>query len=88
MANIQTAKKRIRQAERRTIANGARVGKIRTCIKNVESAIDGGSQSDAKEALRLLQPELMRGASRGVLPQKTASRKMSRLSKRVKEMSA
>ena len=86
MANIQTAKKRIRQTARRTEANRSRITRIRTSIKNVESAIDGGNQEDAKQALRALQPEIMRGAGRGIMPVKTASRKMSRLSKRVKEM--
>lgn len=83
MANHKSAEKRIRQTERRTEVNSARKSRIRTFVKKVESALDGGDKAAAAEALAAAQPELARGVARGVLHKNTASRKLSRLTKRV-----
>ncbi len=83
MANTPQAKKRIRRNERRTDVNTARVSRIRTFIKKVESAIETGDKGVAAAALKAAQPEIMRGVSKGVLDKNTASRKFSRLNKRV-----
>ncbi len=83
MANTPQAKKRIRRNDRRAEINGARVGRIRTFVKKVESAIAGGDKSAAAEALREAQPEMARGVARGVMHKNTVSRKMSRLTKAV-----
>ena len=83
MANTPQAKKRIRRNERRAEINGNRVSRIRTFVKKVESAIEGGDKTVALAALTEMQPELARGVARGVLHKNTASRKLSRLSKRV-----
>lgn len=83
MANTPQAKKRIRRNSRREVINHARISRIRTFIKDVESAIASGNKQDAAAALNRAQPELYRGVARGVLHKNTASRKFSRLSKRV-----
>ena len=83
MANTPQAKKRIRRNNRRAEINGARVSRIRTFIKAVESALESGKKTDAAEALKKAQPELARGVARGVIHKNTAARKISRLSKRV-----
>lgn len=83
MANTPQAKKRIRRNDRRAEINGARLSRIRTFVKKVESAIEGGDKLVAQEALKNAQPEMARGVARGVLHKNTVSRKMSRLSKRV-----
>jgi small subunit ribosomal protein S20 len=88
MANTPQAKKRARQIERRTDVNKARRSRIRTFLRFVEEAIAGGDQKVAAEALKSAQPELMRGVTKGVIHKNTASRKVSRLSSRVKAMSA
>lgn len=88
MANHKSAEKRIRQTKSRTEVNSARVSRIRTFIKKVESAISAGKKSDAQQALKDAQPEIMRGVSKGVLKKATASRKMSRLSARIKNLAA
>ena len=88
MANHKSAKKRIIRNAKRAEINGARIGRIRTFIKKVRSAITAGDKDAAQAALREAQPEIMRGVSRGVLHKNTASRKMSRLSARVKAVSA
>ena len=88
MANHKSAKKRIRQTARRTTVNGARRSRIRTFIKKVESALAAGDQSAAQEALKAAQPEMMRGAQKGVFHKNTMSRKLSRLSAAIKQLSA
>jgi len=88
MAQHKSAKKRIRQTERRTDVNRSRISRIRTFIKKVETAIAGGNQQAAQEALKNAQPEIMRGVSKGVLSLGTASRKVSRLHQRIKSLGA
>ena len=83
MANTPQAKKRIRRNANRAVINGARVSRIRTFIKAVELALDAGNKDDAAVALKKAQPELARGVARGVMHKNTASRKFSRLTKRV-----
>ncbi|MDP9086068.1 MAG: 30S ribosomal protein S20 [Pseudomonadota bacterium] len=83
MANTPQAKKRIRRNASRAAVNGARVSRIRTFIKAVESALEAGNKDAASTALKQAQPELARGVARGVLHKNTASRKFSRLTKRV-----
>lgn len=88
MANTRQSQKRARQTILRTEVNKARRSRIRTFLRKVEEAIAGGDASVAKEALRVAQPELMRGVTRGVVHKNTAARKMSRLSSRVKALTA
>jgi small subunit ribosomal protein S20 len=88
MANHDSAKKRIRQITRRTAVNGTRLSRIRTFVKNVETAIASGDKEKAGEALKSAQPEMMRGARHGVVQRNTVSRKVSRLSARIKAMNA
>jgi small subunit ribosomal protein S20 len=83
MANTPQAKKRIRRNANRAAINGARVSRIRTFVKAVESAIASGKKDDALAALKKAQPEMARGVARGVMHKNTASRKFSRLTKRV-----
>ncbi len=84
MAHHASAKKRIRQTERRTEVNRARVSRIRTFVKKVETAIASGNKEAAQEAFRAAQPELQRGVSKGVLHRNTVARKLSRLTARIK----
>lgn len=86
MANSAQARKRVRQTQRRTTVNRVRLSRIRTYVKKVETAIATGDKEAAKAALKDAQPELMRGAKVGVLHKNTASRKVSRLARRVAQM--
>lgn len=88
MANTKSAKKATRAAARRTVVNKNRVSRIRTEVRKVEEAITSGNRAAAEAALKVAQPELMRGAQKGVLHKNTASRKVSRLSARVKALKA
>ncbi|WCL54363.1 30S ribosomal protein S20 [Gimibacter soli] len=86
MANSLQAKKRIRTNARRAEINKARVSRIRTFVRKVEEAIATGNKDAANVALKAAEPEIMRGVTKGVSHQKTASRKVSRLSARIKAM--
>lgn len=88
MANSPQSKKRARQIERRTEVNKARRSRIRTYLRKVEEAISSGDQIAATASLRECQPELDRGVTKGVLHKNTVARKMSRLSARVKSLTA
>jgi len=86
MANTPQAKKRARQNERRFEVNKARRSRVRTFLRKVEEAIEGGDKKVATEALRAAQPELARGVTKGIFHKNTVARKMSRLSSRVKAL--
>ena len=88
MANTSSAKKAIRRDERRTAVNVNRRSRIRTYVRKVEEAIASGNYDAAAGALKDAQPEIMRGVTKGVLHRNTASRKVSRLAKRVKVLRA
>ncbi len=84
MANTASARKRVRQIERRTARNQARKSRMRTFVKKVEAAIAGGDKAAAAVALRAAQPEMQRAAGKGVTHRNTVARKLSRLSARIK----
>lgn len=88
MANTTSAKKATRKIARRTEVNKARRSRVRGFLRTVEEAISSGDQTAAVAALRAAQPELMRASQKGVVHANTASRKISRLSSRVKALSA
>lgn len=84
MANTSSAKKAARVSARRTVINKNRVSRVRSSVRKVEEAIASGNKAAAEAALKAAEPELMRGAQKGVVHKNAASRKVSRLSKRVK----
>jgi small subunit ribosomal protein S20 len=84
MANTPQAEQRIRRNDRRAAINKARVSRIRTFVKKVESSLAAGDAAAAADALKAAQPEMMRGVAKGVLHKNTVSRKISRLAARVK----
>ena len=88
MANTPQSEKRARQNERRFAINKARRSRIRTFLRKVEEALAAGNQEAAATALRNAQPEMARGITKGVLHKNTVARKMSRLSARVKDLTA
>lgn len=88
MANTSSAKKATRQMIRRTEINKARRTLTKTNVRSVEEAIASGDRAAAEAALKAAEPVLARGAQKGLMHKKTASRKVSRLAKRVKAMSA
>jgi small subunit ribosomal protein S20 len=88
MAHHPSAKKRIRQAAKRAEINRARKSRIRTFIKKVELALASGDADAAQNALRAAEPEIRCGVNKGVLKLNTASRRISRLSKKVNQITS
>ena len=88
MANTKSAKKAARQTTRRTAVNKTRRSHMRSSIRKVEEAIASGNQEAARAALKKAEPILASTAQKGVVHRKTASRKVSRLSKRVGAMTS
>jgi small subunit ribosomal protein S20 len=88
MANTASARKRIRQTLVRTARNSARKSRMRTFVKKVEAAIASGDKSGAAAALHAAQPEMQRASGKGVIHANTVARKLSRLSARIKALSA
>jgi small subunit ribosomal protein S20 len=83
MPHHKSAEKRLRQTEKRTATNRARLSRVRTFVKKVESAIETGDKAAAQSALQVAQPELHRATSKGVLHKNTVARKLSRLAARI-----
>lgn len=73
MANIQSAKKRIRQTMRRTAVNRDRLVRIRTFLRYTEEAIANGKKKEAQEAFKTVQPELVRGVKTGLFHRNTVT---------------
>ncbi|MBG0810873.1 MULTISPECIES: 30S ribosomal protein S20 [unclassified Methylosinus] len=88
MANTSSAKKAVRKIARRTAVNRARRSLLRTQVRKVEEAIASGDAATAAAVLKSVAPVVMRAAQHGVIHKNTASRKVSRLTARVKALSA
>jgi small subunit ribosomal protein S20 len=88
MANTSSAKKATRVAARRTAVNKNRTSAVRTSVRKVEEAIAGGNKTAAETAMKEAGPALARGAQKGVMHKNAASRKISRLTARIKAMKA
>ncbi|MBY0509806.1 MAG: 30S ribosomal protein S20 [Rhodospirillaceae bacterium] len=88
MAQHKSAKKRIRRNARAQAVNHSRLSRIRSHVKAVETAIASGDKTAALAALKKVVPELMRGASKGVVHKKTVARKVSRMTARIKKLAA
>jgi len=86
MANTASARKRIRQNIKRTLRNTARKSRMRTFVKKVEVACAAGDKAAAAAAFQAAQPEMQRAVGKGVIHKNTVSRKLSRLSARIKAM--
>lgn len=86
MANTRSAKKMIRKIETRTEVNRARQSRIRTFIRKVEDAIAAGDKTAATAALKAAEPEIVRGAQKGLFHKNAAARKISRLTRRTQAL--
>ncbi len=88
MANTPSAKKAVRKIAARTAVNKSRRSRVRSFIRKVEDALLAGDKVAAQAAFVAAEPELMRAVTKGVIHKNTASRKVSRLSKRVQSLTA
>jgi small subunit ribosomal protein S20 len=88
VANYPSAKKRIRQTERRTARNKHVRSTVRTYIKRVRQAIDDGKAAEAQAALLVAESEIQRAVAKGVYHRETGSRYISRLATQVAALGA
>lgn len=88
MANTSSAKKAVRKIARRTAVNRSRRSQMRTYVRKVEEAIASGDAAVAQAALAAAEPLVMRAAQKGIVHKNTASRKVSRLTVRIKALAA
>jgi small subunit ribosomal protein S20 len=86
MANTSSAKKATRVAARRNAVNQARRARLKTFVRRVEEAISKGDRPTAEAALKAAQPEIVRAANKRVMHKNAASRKISRLARRLKAL--
>ena len=87
MADHKSSKKRIIRNNKRGDINIARLSRIRTFLKKVETEIDAKNKEKADLAFKLAMPELQRGVSRGIIHKNTAARRLSRISSKIKSLS-
>ena len=83
MPHHKSAEKRLRQTEKRTATNRARMSRMRTFVKKVETAIASDDKPETQSAFQLAQPELHRATTKGVMHKNTVARKLSRLAARI-----
>ncbi len=88
MANTASAKKAVRKLEARTEVNKSNRTRMRTFVRKAEESIAAGKADEAASAMKTAESEIMRAVTKGILKKNTASRKVSRLTKRVKALSA
>ena len=86
MANHKSAKKRILRNESKSKINSSRISRVRTFIKKIEKEIDNKDIEKANLLFKETMPEIHRSVSKGLLHKKTAARKLSRLSKKIKTL--
>ena len=86
MPSHKSAEKRVRVTAKRTAVNKARRSQIRSAIRTVEEALAAGDKKAATDALKAAEPQIMRGVSKGVVHKNTGSRKVSRLTARLKAL--
>ena len=86
MANTKSAQKAVRQTTRRTAMNKSRRTEMRTYVRKVEEAIASNNPQAAAQALGEAEPRLARAAQKGIVHKNAASRKIARLTKRVKAL--
>ncbi|GHU40571.1 30S ribosomal protein S20 [Clostridia bacterium] len=83
MANIKSAKKRIKVAEIRNARNKSIRSKVKTAVKKVDAAIHSQDKETAKVSLLSAISEIDKARIKGVYHKNNAARKVSRLSKAV-----
>ncbi len=86
VANIKSAKKRIKIIEKKTLQNKARKTKMKNSIKNVLNTIENGSKQEAMDAFKETEKVIRKTASKGTIHKKNASRKVSRIRNKINAM--
>ncbi len=88
MANIKSAKKRIRVIDKKTARNRRVKGHLKAILKAYEAALAEGDMETAKEQLHIAEKKLMQAAAKGTIHKNAASRKVSRMTQRFNKANA
>ncbi len=88
MANTPSSRKAVRKIAARTEVNKSRRTRVRSFVRKFDDAVAAGNKAAAEVAFKTVEPELMRAVTKGVLHKNAASRKVSRLAKKLKSLSA
>ncbi|MHC4482462.1 MAG: 30S ribosomal protein S20 [Planctomycetota bacterium] len=88
MAHSLSAKKRVRQNEKRKGINRARKSRVKTQVKHFEAALASGDVEAAGEQYKLVVEKLDKMAATSTMHKRTAARKKSRLAKRLNSIKA
>ncbi|MDE5966340.1 MAG: 30S ribosomal protein S20 [Lachnospiraceae bacterium] len=86
MANIKSAKKRVKVIEKKTLRNKMIRSEVKTVIKKLEAAIASGDKAAAQAALLAATSKLDKAAAKGVYHKNMVSRKVSRMAAAVNKM--
>ena len=84
MPNTKSAIRRVRRVKKQTTINKIRKSKYKSAIRQMEKLISSGEKDKAKKNFQKFQSILMQVAKSGVVNKKTVSRKISKISKRIK----
>ena len=83
MPNTKSAVRRVRRVKKQTTVNRIRKSKFKSTIKHMESLIKAKDKEKAKKFFPKFQSILMQVAKTGIINKKTASRKISKISKKI-----
>ena len=86
MANTKSAIKKIRKISKQTIVNKARKSRYKNALKKMNLLIDGKKKNEALKFLPKLNSELMKIARTGVIKKQNASRKVSRITRKINSL--
>ena len=86
MPNTKSARRRVRRVKLQTSVNKVRKSKYKLAVKQMANYISAGKIKEAKEFLPKFHSRLMKVAKTGIISKKTASRKISRISKKIKNL--
>jgi small subunit ribosomal protein S20 len=83
MPNTKSAIRRVRRVKKQTAVNRLRKSKYRASVKQMEEMLENGKKEEIKKIFPKFQSILMQVAKSGVISKKTASRKISKISKKI-----
>ena len=86
MANTKSAKKKTKVIKKKTAINRVRIGKYKGAISQMEEIIKSGDKAKALKYFATLQSQLMKVSKKGSIKRQTASRKISRISKKISKL--
>jgi len=86
MPNTKSAKRRVKRTRAQASFNRIRKSKYRSAIRQMSTYLESGKIKEAKSFLPKFHSQLMKVAKTGVISKKTASRKISRITKKIKSL--